>query len=261
MEKNNWIISDVLGAIWVAVTYLFLYVPIFVLIVFSFNNARFPYRWVGFTLDWYRELFSSSEIWSAAQNSFFVGISAVFLSLLFSLLLVIWASRSNRERLLVLFYPNLIIPEIVVAVGFLSLLVFLHVPLGLMSLVVAHTLLGMGYAIPIIHARYAALDYRIVEASLDLGATYPQTVVKVIIPALMPALVSAALLVFIISLDDFVLAFFCAGTSAQTLSLYIFAMIRSGVSPVVNALATLMLVVSSCLVFVFCSLQSRARIW
>jgi len=261
MEKSNWILSDVLGAIWVAVTYLFLYIPIFVLVVFSFNNAKFPYRWVGFTFKWYEELFVSSEIWAATQNSFFVGILAVFFSLFFSLLFVIWVSRSKKRKLFALFYPNLIVPEVVVSVGLLSLFVFLHVPLGLMSLVVTHTLLGMGYAIPIIQARYDALDYRIVEASLDLGATFSQTIVKIIIPALKPALISAALLVFIISLDDFILAFFCAGTSAQTLSLYIFAMIRTGVSPVVNALATLMLVVSSLLVFVFCSLQSRTRMW
>jgi spermidine/putrescine transport system permease protein len=257
MAQNRWSIVDIPLTLWVAATYLFLYVPLFVLTIFSFNNATFPYRWVGFTWGWYKELAQSSDILAATKNSLFVGILAVFFSLVLGLLFVIWSSKGKKQQLLSLFYPNLVIPEIVLAVSLLSFFVFLNVPLGLMTLVVAHTLLGLGYAIPIIHARYHALDPRLMEASLDLGATYQQTLFKVILPALMPALVSAGLLVFILSLDDFLLAFFCAGTSAQTLSLYIFAMIRSGVSPVVNALATVMLVVSSLLVVLFCSMQSK----
>lgn len=261
MHKLFYRISNVALSLWVMSTYLFLYIPLFVLIVFSFNKVTFPYHWVGFSLKWYKELFATSEIWVAAQNSLIVGVSAVTLSVTFGLLFVVWSANANKQYLMAAFYPNLVVPEIVVAVGLLSFYIFFNVPLGLPSLIVGHTLLGLGYAIPIIHTRYNALDQRVVEASLDLGATYWQTFFKIVLPLLMPALIAAALLIFILSLDDFLIAFFCAGSSAQTLSLYIFAMIRSGVSPVVNALATLMLVISSILVMVFCSIKVKEDIW
>ncbi len=253
--------QNMLLAVWVAATYLFLYVPLFILMIFSFNSIAFPYRWESFSLRWYHELFSSVEIWHAAMNSLVVAACSVFFSLAAGLMFVLWNAQRRNDGMLAFFYPNLVVPEIVLAVGLLSFFVFFNVPFGLTSLIVGHTLLGLGYAIPILHARVASIDYRLIEASLDLGATQRQTFFKIIIPLVAPSLVAAGLLVFILSLDDFLIAFFCAGTSAQTLSLYIYAMIRSGVSPVINALATCMAVVSSLLVAAFCSLRVRTRVW
>lgn len=253
--------SSLFLPLWVACTYLFLYLPIIILTTFSFNEITFPYHWVGFSLKWYKELMVSTEIWDATINTLIVGLSAVFLSVLFGLFFVVWCSKKQEQRLMVFFYPNLVVPEIVVAVGLLSFFIFFNVPLGLPSLIVGHTLLGLGYTIPIIYNRYASLDRRIIEASLDLGATHRQTFFKIVLPLLRPALVAAGLLVFILSLDDFLIAFFCTGSSSQTLSLYIFSMLRSGVSPVVNALATVMLIVSSILVMGFCSIKSKAKVW
>ena len=245
----------------VGAAYLFLYIPLFVLVIFSFNAVAFPYRWVGFTWHWYKELFSSPDIWEAAYNSLVVGVSAVILSLIIGLLFVMWNAERKSDYLLAFFYPNLVIPEIVFSVGLLNFFIFFNAPLGLGTLIVAHTLLGLGYTIPILHNSFSAIDPHIVEASQDLGATPAQTFFKIVLPILTPSLVAAGLLVFILSLDDFLIAFFCAGTAAQTLPLHIFAMIRTGVSPEVNALATLMLVTSSLLVFSFCSLRIRTRIW
>lgn len=259
-SKKTWLKSFLLP-MWVSVMYLFLYLPLFVLIIFSFNKVDFPYRWVGFSWRWYYELFNSPEIWQAALNSCIVGFSAVLLSLVIGLFFVLWNAQKKTDYLLTFFYPNLIVPEIVLTVGLLSFFVFFNVPLGLMTLIIGHSLLGLGYTIPILHTSFMALDKNIIEASLDLGATYRQTFFKVVLPVLMPSVLAAGLLVFILSLDDFLIAFFCAGSSAQTLPLYIFAMIRSGVSPIVNALATVMLLVSSVLVIAFCSLRIRERIW
>lgn len=260
-HKKQWSFRSFVLPLWVSGTYLFLYIPLVVLIAFSFNEVEFPYHWVGFSWRWYHELFASVEIWQAAWNSLIVGCAAVGLSLVIGLLFVIWNAHRKSDYLLSFFYPNLVVPEIVLTVGLLSFFVFFTVPLGLMTVIVGHTLLGLGYTIPILHARFAMLDRNIIEASLDLGATYRQTFFKVVLPILAPAFFASGLLVFILSLDDFLVAFFCAGTSAQTLPLYIFAMIRTGVSPVVNALATVMLVVSSILVIAFCSLRVRARVW
>ena len=151
--------------------------------------------------------------------------------------------------------------KLVLAVGLLLLFTFFSVPPGLFPLIAGHTVLGLGYVVPILSARFAEIDPALIEASLDLGASLNQTFLRIIVPLLVPALIAAGLLVFVISFDDFLIAFFCAGTEAQTLPLYIFATIRTGISPLLNALSTLLLVVSSFLVLLFCWLQSKIRIF
>jgi len=148
-------------------------------------------------------------------------------------------------------------PEIVLAVGLLSLFSFFSVSLGATTLIVGHTLLGLGYVIPILHGRFAEMDANLIEASYDLGATQRQTFFKIVLPLLSPALIAAGLLVFIISLDDFIISFFCAGASVQTLPLYIFTVIRTGASPMINALSTIMLLVSSVLVLALSFFQVK----
>lgn len=242
--------------------YAFLYVPIIVLIAFSFNHAQFPAPWKEFTLVWYHELWQASHLWHAVGNSLIVALSATFLSLLMGVSLLFYSMYSSRiAQVMYLFYINLVIPEVVLAVGLLSLFVFFSVPLGLLTLIVAHTLLGIGYVIPVLYVRFTSLDPSLVESSLDLGATAAQTFRKIILPLMRPAIFAAGLLVFIISFDDFVLSYFCAGSSAQTLPLYILAMLRTGISPMINALSTILLCISSIFVLLFCSLSIRSRIF
>jgi len=243
----------------VGLAYLFLYIPIIVLVVLSFNAVALNLGWQGFSLQWYYELFTSAEIWQALTNSLVVAFCAVALSLLMSVVLVCYGSPLLHS-IRWFFYGTLIVPEVVLAVSLLSVFSFLSIPLGLTTLIVSHVLLGLGYTVPIVYARYISLDNRLLEASLDLGATPTQTFFKITLPLLAPALLASSLLVFIISLDDFILSFFCSGATAQTLPMFIFSVIRSGSSPVVNALSTVMLMISSVLVFIFCALQARTRI-
>ncbi len=246
----------------VIATYLFLYIPIIVLLIFSFNNAPFPAPWSGFTWHWYSELFVSAHLWVAFGNSLYIAAVSTVLSVVLSLLLIFsLVQGSHLDKALVLFYGNLVIPEIVVAVGLLSFFVFFSIPLGFASLIIAHTILGIGFVVPIMYARYQELDKRMIEASLDLGASVWQTFLRVVMPLIAPALFASALLVFILSFDDFVLAYFCAGSSVQTLSLYLLGMLRSGISPVANALSTILLICSSILVCIFCILTTRTRIF
>jgi len=240
--------------------YAFLYLPIIALVLFSFNNNEFSFDWMGFTTKWYTELFSSSEVWVALKNSLIVASAAVALSLLMGLAIVFFSRQRFRWAVPVLFSSNLAIPEIVLAIGMLSLFSFLGVPIGLPTLIAGHTLIGLGYAVPLIYDRYSELDKRYTEASLDLGATLTQTLRRVIAPMMLPSLVASALLVFVVSFDDFVLAFFCAGASAQTLPLFIFSMIRSGASPVVSALSVTLLVLSGFLVMIFLSLSVKKMV-
>lgn len=239
--------------------YIFLYLPIVLLTLFSFNNDPYVFHWRGFTAQWYYMLLHSTEIQQAFQNSFIVAVTATLLSVLLGTLFVCYASFKLSSALQPLFYTILTIPEIMVAVGMLICFGYLEIPLGLTTLIAGHTLLGLGYIVPMVYDRFVDLDRRVIEAAYDLGATRGQVVRTIIIPLLRPALFSAGILVFIISLDDFILSFFCSGGTTQTLPMYIFAMIKSGACPVVAALATVILLFSSILVCIF-SLFNKHKI-
>lgn len=242
--------------------YLFLYVPITILLVFSFNDASFPAPWHGFTLKWYKELAHSSHLWNSFFTSLVVAVSATTLSALAGLLLVFCAAQGGRiGRYLSLYYANIIIPETVLGVGLLAFFAMLRIPLGLTTLIISHTVLGLGFVIPIVYQRFTELDPKLKEASQILGATEIQTFFKVTLPMLKPAFIVSGLLVFVLSFDDFILSYFCSGSDSQTLSLYILSMIRSGVSPVVNALSAILFLISSTLVFSYFSLSNKTRIF
>ncbi len=248
----------------VGFTYLFLYVPIIVLLVFSFNTEGFPSPWKEFTLKWYHELFQASHLWASFLNSLIVALCATGLSLTMGVFLLFYAAQGGRiGKFLNLFYGNLVIPETVLAVSLLGFFTLVSIPLGLTTLILAHTVLALGFVIPIVYARFVELDYRMTEASLVLGATPIQTFFKVTLPLLRPSLIVSGMLVFIISFDDFVLSYFCAGSTSQTLSLYILSMLRSGISPIVNALSAVLLILSSSLVLLFFwfSQKTRTRIF
>jgi len=237
--------------------YFFLYLPIIILIIISFNASPFSRQWVGFSLRWYHEVLESVEVWQAIKNSLIVAVSSVSLSLVMGLMTILFATRTSLQKFFLLFYGGLATPEIMLAVGLLSVLTFFSVPLGLVSIIIGHTLIGLSFVIPILYDRFIELDYALVEASMDLGATRGQTLFRVILPFLTPAILAAALLIFIISFDEFIIAFFCSGSSAQTLPIFIFSMIRSGEYSLVNAVSTLLLAFTGLLILLFSSLNVR----
>lgn len=243
-------------------TYCFLYLPIIILLVFSFNSARFPSPWISFSWKWYDELFRSQYLWQSFTNSLCVASFSTLISLLLGVFLIFYVTQGGKiKNYLFLYYGNLIIPETVLAVALLGFFTLLSIPLGLVTLILAHTILGLGFVIPITYARYLELDKKMIEASLVLGATPKQTFFKVTLPLLRPSLIATGLLIFIISFDDFILSYFCAGSSSQTLSLYILSMLRTGVSPVVNALSAILLLLSTVLAFIFFSLKTKVRLF
>ncbi|UNE35745.1 ABC transporter permease [Vermiphilus pyriformis] len=239
------------------ILFLFLYIPIFVLIVFSFNNSYTPYQWGGLTLQWYYNAFTSSQALQALKNSGIVALSSSLLSVVMGTLFVLYSAHSRLQIITPLFLSSLGISEIIIAVGLLHIFSMFVIPLGLTALIAGHTLLGLGYVIPMLSVRYSELDKRYWEASLDLGASEVQTYKRIILPLLRSTLFTAALLVFIISLDDFLIAFFCSSPTSQTLPLYIFSVIRSGATPEVNALSTIMIVLSSALVLLISRFSGR----
>jgi len=243
-------------------TYLFLYLPITVLIVFSFNSKGFPSHWDHFTLHWYSQLFQETALWNSFFNSLTVASISSLLSVTMGALLIFLHVNGGRVgKFIPLFYGNLIIPETILAMSLVAFFAMFHIPLGLPTLVVSHTIIGLGFVVPIVYLRYKELDPRLVEASYDLGANYFQTYVKILLPLLRPALIATGLLVFVISFDDFVLSYFCSGTSFQTLSIYLVSSLRFGISPVVNALAAFLLLLTSALVFIFFSPKVKTRVF
>ena len=248
--------SRLASILFIGLVYLFFYAPLAILVVFSFNNAPFPSPWKEFTLHWYHELFTNTHVWQALANSFVIAICATVLSISMTLCLVYYRVHYRQQRLfdrsITLFYANILIPEVVLGVGLLNLFVLCAVPLGKITLIIAHTVLGLGFAVPLIFSRFQELDQRMIEASLDLGAQVSQTFFKIIVPLLRPALVATALLVFILSFDDFVVSYFCSGTAVQTLSLYLLSMLRTGISPMMNSLSTFLLIFTSMLVGMYC---------
>lgn len=251
VETKNSIVRF-LNPLFIFAFYAFLYLPIVILVLFSFNNSSMATQWSGFTLQWYKKLCVTPEIMRAVWTSVVVAVSATFLSVGMGTALV-FASRWWRPRFLFkIFYITIALPEIIMALGLLSFFTFFKIPLGYASLIVGHTLLGLGFVIPIVRARFVELDPILTEASADLGATPLQTFKKVIIPLLLPSILASSLLVFTLSLDDFFIAFFCSGTGVETLSLYVYLRVREGIDPSINALAACLLAMSSLCIVVLC---------
>lgn len=239
--------------------YLFMYIPLIVLIVNSFNGADLASAWDGFTTNWYKELFRSPEIAHAVWNSFFVGLASTLISVALGTMFVLGTMRRHVRFSDFLFYPNIFTPDIVLAIAVLSFFKFLGLTCGFTSLIIGHTAIGLVFVIPIIRTRIEELDKDLIEASLDLGANYLYTTKRIILPLLMPAIITSAFMAFTISIDDFFISFFCAGNEIETLSLYIFSHLRTQSSPVLSALSTCMIVISMFMLVCLFVVQRRLQ--
>lgn len=239
--------------------YAFLYIPIIVLVLYSFNKNPYTQTWQACTLEWYIKLCNTPELHSAFLNSFIIALYATIIGLIIGTLFVVYCNSKYINTLLNLFYSILGIPEIVISVALLNFFSFLHINLGFTTLISGHVLLSLAYIIPILQTRYQSIDKQLIEAAYDLGATHTHAFLTIILPLLLPSILASGLLVFIISLDDFLIAFFCAGPSVQTLPLYIFSTIRSGTTPIINALSTLLLLFSCLFIVLFFMLQKKSK--
>lgn len=244
VKRNSWL-GKITKPMLISLCYLFVYLPIIVLVVFSFNSANSPHAWSGFSLTWYKKVFASEDMISALSNSIFIAFTSTLISIILGTALVVASKWWQPFWMFPIFLPNMVTPEIVMAVGLLSLFYFFKIPLGYTSLIAGHTVIGLGYCVPILRNKFARLDPVLTEASQDLGATYWQTLYKVLLPLLTPSMVAAAFLVFTISLDDFFIAFFCSGPAQLTIATYVYAQIRAIPTPSLNALSSLLLLFSS----------------
>jgi spermidine/putrescine transport system permease protein len=228
-------------ALWTTavIVYGFLYLPLAVVVLFSFNDSELNAEWVGFTTRWYRVLAEDAEMLAAAANSLLIAIVSSAVATLLGTMAGIAMARYPSRVLPALVLTPVAMPEILLGV---SLLLFfrqvLDLTLGLLSILLAHVTFSIGFVAIIVRARLAGMDESIFEAARDLGATPWQTFHRVTLPLIRPAVVAGYLMAFTLSIDDFVITFFTAGVGVQTLPLRIYSMIKVAVTPEVNAVST-----------------------
>ena len=226
-------------------TFIFLYVPIVTLVVMSFNASRMPFSWGGLSLRWYGELASNADIRDGLVNTLIVACAATILATILGTLLAIGVTRYLRSAIVEAYsLTPAIIPDLALAIGLLALFALIGVTLSLISVILAHVVFGMAFVAAVVTARIGQTDPSLEEASRDLGAGPVTTFIRVTVPTLAPAIIAGALLVFTLSIDEFVIAFFTDGPGTPTLPIVIYSMVRFGVTPEVNALAALLLLVS-----------------
>ena len=232
--------------------YTFLYFPIIVLIIYSLNDARYSMIWHGFTSHWYRELLHDTEIWTAFFNSVVLGLSAAVIATIMGLLacvhLFLYQTQQKHTGFLSLLLILITTPDLVLGVSLLVFFNFSFIPLGFPSLLIAHITFCLPFVVLTIHSRICTLDANIYLSALDLGASRYTALTKVLLPLLFPAILSALLLCFTLSFDDVVISYFVSGPEFNILPLAIYSLVRSGVTPELNALGTIIFFISLILV-------------
>ncbi len=239
-DRRDLVLGAELGLV-----YAFLYAPILVLVALSFNASGLPTSWGGFSTRWYGELARSSDLLAALRTSTLIALLVTAISTAIGTLLALGLERTVRSTLLdtIVFLPA-VVPDIVLAIGLLSFFSLVGVRLGIPTVVMAHVVFDMVFVAAIVRARLSYFDRSIEEAAQDLGASRLGVFFRVTVPAILPGVVAGALIAFTLSFDEFIIAFFTAGPTVITFPIRIYSMIRFGVTPVVNAVATLILAFS-----------------
>jgi spermidine/putrescine transport system permease protein len=236
--------------LWVAgfLAYAFLYAPLVIVVAYSFNDSRLNAEWVGFTLDWYVKLFHNDKMLRAAWNSLIIGLVASAVSTLLGTMAGYAMYRFRTRLLPVLVLAPIAIPEILMGVSLLIFFVLLNIALGMVSIILSHIAFCIGFVAIVVRSRLAGMDESLTEAARDLGATPWKAFRLVTLPLIMPGVVAGALMAFTLSIDDFVITFFTAGVGSSTLPLQIYTMVKIAVTPEVNAVSTLLMLLTLALI-------------
>jgi spermidine/putrescine transport system permease protein len=228
--------------------YAFLYLPLLIVVIYSFNDSRLNAEWVGFTWKWYEQLFNNAEMLHAALNSLIIAAVSASIAAVLGTLAGL-AIHHYRLRLL----PSLVLapiamPDVLMGVSLLILFILVNMTLGLVSIVLAHITFCIGFVTLSVQSRLSGTDQGLIEAARDLGATPLQAFRLITLPLLMPGILAGALMAFTLSIDDFVITFFTAGVGSSTLPLQIYSMVKTAVTPEVNAISTLLMLLTLVLI-------------
>jgi spermidine/putrescine transport system permease protein len=249
-----------LFATWTGVVLLFFYLPIAILILFSFNESRLNIVFTGFTFEWYTALLDDHVLVRALKNSLIVAVVTTLASVLLGTAGA-WLLHRYRYRgsglLETLIFLPMIVPEVILGVSLLILFVTIGLQLGYTTIIISHVTFCFPFVMAAVQARLAGLDPALEEAALDLGATPAQAFTKVLVPYLMPAIVSGALMSFTLSLDELIVTYFTASAGTRTLPLEIFGRVKKGLDPSLNAISTVFILVTMFAVFITEALRRR----
>jgi spermidine/putrescine transport system permease protein len=240
--------------------YLFLYFPMAVLIIYSFNNSQYSLTWKGFTLNWYRALLADRVLLQVTFNSLLVATSAATLATVIGTITAVSLYRYRffgRKLLYALIYVLIMSPDIVMGISLLILFVSIHLPLGFWTLLLSHITFCIPFVVVTVYARMKGFDRHLVEAAKDLGASEYQTVRHIILPLLLPAVLAGWLLSFTLSMDDVIISFFVTGPGFEVLPLRIFSLVRQGVKPEINGLCTIMFGLTLVFITLYQTLQKE----
>ena len=241
-KRFNWL------RIFSVAVFAFLYLPLLIVVVYSFNDSKLNAEWVGFTLKWYDVLFHDSEMLTAAGNSLLIAFVSAMAAAVLGTLAGIAMHRFKLRILPSLVLAPVAMPDILLGVSLLILFILLNISLGMVSIILAHITFCIGYVALSVQSRISGMDDSLVEAARDLGASPWQCFTKITLPLLAPGIIAGTLLAFTLSIDDFVVTFFTAGVGSSTLPLQIYSMVKIAVTPEVNAVSTLLMVLTLVLV-------------
>ena len=230
--------------------YAFLYVPLLIVVIYSFNDSRLNAEWVGFTFGWYDKLFHNQDMLLAAGNSLLIGLTASAVATVLGTMAGMAMYRYRPRLLSILVLAPIAIPEILMGVSLLIFFVLLNLTLGLVSVALAHIAFCIGFVAIVVRSRLAGMDESLTEAARDCGASPLAAFRYVTLPLIMPGVIAGALMAFTLSIDDFVITFFTAGAGTVTLPLQIYSMIKIAVTPEVNAVSTLLMLLTLALIIV-----------
>jgi spermidine/putrescine transport system permease protein len=236
---------------YLALILFFIYLPITVLVVNSFNESRYGTSWQGFTFKWYERLFNNQALMDAARHSLTIAVVSATVATIIGTLAAVALHRyqfRGKAALSSMVFVSMLTPDIVMAISLLIIFIALGIQLGFISLLIAHITFCLPFVIVSVYSRLRGFDMKMLEAARDLGATESLVFFKIILPLAMPAVAAGWLLSFTLSLDDVIVSSFVTGPGYEVLPLRVYSMVRVGVSPEVNAISTLLLVVSLALV-------------
>ena len=239
MKKNTkW------SSLYMGLILLFLYLPIFFVILYSFNESRTTAVWGGFSLKWYEELFQDRDLLEALVNSLILGVISFVAAAVIGTLGAVGMAKSHLKTKGIVEYVArlpIMIPEIILGMVFMAFFSLMNLPFGMVTLVIAHTAFCVPYILMTVKARLVGMDPSLEEAARDLGASSTRAFVDIVFPLLMPGVLSGSLLAFAMSLDDVVISIFVNGPRLNTLPIKVYTQMKFGVTPEINALCTLML--------------------
>jgi len=247
MKKRNKKILSLLSILYAGFIYLFLYLPILVVVVFSFNKSKINIVFTGFTLEWYGKILENSRLIEALQNTLIVAVISTVIAVIIGTLAAVGMNKFKfKGKIMVdaLLYIPVVIPELIFGIALLALFATAKLKLGLGTLIVAHATFCIPFVVFTVRARLVGIDSHLEEAAMDLGAKRIRTFFEVLLPSIMPGVVSGALLSLTLSMDDVIISFFTTGPESTTLPIQIYSMVKSGISPDVNALSTLLLLIT-----------------